>query len=101
TMVDVLGNVLSVLALRRADGVARLIAARLEAMAGPLKRSIDINEAKWAAVDLLASLLWCVLVAVYAAQAAGLIGAEVTGGASAGVATGIALGKVFMVYEYS
>ncbi|MCC4114386.1 ABC transporter ATP-binding protein/permease [Aromatoleum toluclasticum] len=101
TMVDVLGNVLSVLALRRADGVARLIAARLEAMAGPLKRSIVINEAKWAAVDLLASLLWCVLVAVYAAQAAGLIGAEVTGGAAAGVATGIALGKVFMVYEYS
>lgn len=97
TMVDVLGNVLSVLALRRADGVARLIAARLEAMAGPLKRSIVINEAKWAAVDLLASLLWCVLVAVYAAQAAGVIGA----GAAAGVATGIALGKVFMVYEYS
>ncbi|WP_232299312.1 ABC transporter ATP-binding protein [Azoarcus sp. CIB] len=97
TMVDVLGNVLSVLALRRAEGVARLIAARLEAMAGPLKRSIVINEAKWAAVDLLASLLWCILVAVYAAQAAGLIGAE----AAAGVATGIALGKVFMVYEYS
>ncbi|SIR56244.1 ABC-type multidrug transport system, ATPase and permease component [Aromatoleum tolulyticum] len=97
TLVDVLGNVLSVLALRRAEGVARLIAARLEAMAGPLKRSIVINEAKWAAVDLLASLLWCILVAVYAAQAAGLIGAE----AAAGVATGIALGKVFMVYEYS
>lgn len=97
TMVDVLGNVLSVLALRRAEGVARLIAARLEAMAGPLKRSIVINEAKWAAVDLLASLLWCILVAVYAAQAAGVIGAE----AAAGVATGIALGKVFMVYEYS
>ncbi|HJV25540.1 MAG TPA: ABC transporter ATP-binding protein [Aromatoleum sp.] len=97
TLVDVLGNVLSVLALRRGEGVARLIAARLAQMAGPLKRSIVLNEAKWCSVDLLASLLWCVLVTVYAAQAAGAIG----GAAAAGVATGIALGKVFMVYEYA
>jgi len=94
TLVDVFGNVLSVLALRRGDGVARLIAARLAAMFAPLKRSIVLNEAKWCSVDLLATLLWCVLVAVYVAQAAG------AGGAAA-VAGGVALGKVFMVYEYA
>ncbi|BAL22606.1 ABC transporter ATP-binding protein [Azoarcus sp. KH32C] len=97
TLVDVLGNVLSVLALRRGEGVARLIAARLAQMAGPLKRSIVLNEAKWCSVDLLASLLWCVLVTVYAMQASGAVG----GAAAAGVVTGIALGKVFMVYEYA
>ncbi|ATE60840.1 ATP-binding cassette domain-containing protein [Thauera sinica] len=96
-LVDVLGNVLSVLALRRGEGVARLIGERLVAVFGPLKRSIVLNEVKWCSVDLLASLLWCVLVAVYAAEASGAIG----GAAVAGAAAGIALGKVFMVYEYA
>ena len=36
TLVDVLGNVLSVLALRRGEGVARLIGERLAAVFGPL-----------------------------------------------------------------
>lgn len=96
TLVDVLGNVFSVLALRRGEGVARLIAARLADAFGPLKRSIVLNEAKWCSVDLLASLLWCVLVAVYAAEAGGMFG-----GAVAAAAGGVALGKVFMVYEYA
>lgn len=96
-LVDVLGNVLSVLALRRGEGVARLIAARLSAVFEPLKRSIVLNEVKWCSVDLLASLLWCVLVGVYAAEAAGVFGAAPV----AAVAGGIALGKVFMVYEYA
>lgn len=87
-LVDVLGNVFSVLALRRGGGAARLIASRLADVFGPLKRSIVLNEAKWCSVDLLASLLWCVLVAVYAMEAGGAGG-------------GIALGKVFMVYEYA
>lgn len=93
TLVDVLGNVFSVLALRRGEGVARLIAARLADAFGPLKRSIVLNEAKWCSVDLLASLLWCVLVAVYAAEAGGAFGGVAAGG--------VALGKVFMVYEYA
>lgn len=96
TLVDVLGNVFSVLALRRGEGVARLIADRLADAFGPLRRSIVLNEAKWCSVDLLASMLWCVLVAVYAAEAGGLFGGVV--GAAAG---GVALGKVFMVYEYA
>lgn len=94
TVVDVLGNVFSVLALRRGGGAARLVAARLAAAFGPLRRSIVLNEIKWCSVDLLASLLWCVLVGVYAAEAGGLIG-------GAAVAGGVALGKVFMVYEYA
>ncbi|MER2555269.1 MAG: ABC transporter ATP-binding protein [Thauera sp.] len=107
TLVDVLGNVLSVLALRRGAGVARLIGERLVAVFGPLKKSIVLNEAKWCSVDLLASALWCVLVGVYAAEAAGVfgLGGTTAGGAAAGgvaaAAGTIALGKVFMVYEYS
>jgi ABC-type multidrug transport system fused ATPase/permease subunit len=102
TLVDVLGNVLSVLALRRGAGVARLIGERLVAVFGPLKKSIVLNEAKWCSVDLLASALWCVLVGVYAAEAAGVfgLGGAAAGGAAAAAGT-IALGKVFMVYEYS
>src|SRR5690606_36383769 len=102
TLVDVLGNVLSVLALRRGAGVARLIGERLVAVFGPLKKSIVLNEAKWCSVDLLASALWCVLVGVYAAEAAGVFGfgATAAGGVAAAAGT-IALGKVFMVYEYS
>lgn len=102
TLVDVLGNVLSVLALRRGAGVGRLIGERLVAVFGPLKKSIVLNEAKWCSVDLLASALWCVLVGVYAAEAAGVFGfgATAAGGVAAAAGT-IALGKVFMVYEYS
>ncbi len=101
TLVDVLGNVLSVLALRRGAGVARLIGERLLAVFGPLKKSIVLNEAKWCSVDLLASALWCVLVGVYAAEAAGVFGLGAAAGGAAAAAGTIALGKVFMVYEYS
>lgn len=101
TLVDVLGNVLSVLALRRGEGVARLIGERLAAVFGPLKKSIVLNEAKWCSVDLLASALWCVLVGVYAAEAAGVFGFGAAAGGVAAAAGTIALGKVFMVYEYS
>lgn len=101
TLVDVLGNVLSVLALRRGAGVARLIGERLLAVFGPLKKSIVLNEAKWCSVDLLASALWCVLVGVYAAEAAGVFGFAAAAGGAAAAAGTIALGKVFMVYEYS
>ncbi|MCB1954829.1 MAG: ABC transporter ATP-binding protein [Rhodocyclaceae bacterium] len=86
-LADALGNVFSITALRRGQGVAALVAARLEATFAPLRRAIVLNEAKWAGVDLLATALWCALVAAYAWQAA----AE---GA-------VALGKVFMVYEYA
>jgi ATP-binding cassette subfamily B protein len=101
TLVDVLGNVLSVLALRRGEGVARLIGERLLAVFGPLKKSIVLNEAKWCSVDLLASALWCVLVGVYAAEAAGVLGFGAAAGGAAAAAGTVALGKVFMVYEYS
>ncbi len=51
-------------------------------------------------MNLLASALWCVLVGVYAAEAAGVFGFGAAAGGAAAAGT-IALGKVFMVYEYS
>ncbi|MDY0013978.1 MAG: ABC transporter ATP-binding protein [Rhodocyclaceae bacterium] len=96
-LVDALGNVESLFALRRGRGVAALVMGRLRASFAPLRRGIVLNEAKWATVDLLSSLLWCVLVALYAWQASGPAAAGVAAGA---VAT-VALGKVFMVYEYA
>ncbi|ENO89824.1 ATP-binding cassette domain-containing protein [Thauera linaloolentis] len=101
TLVDVLGNVFSVLALRRGEGVAHLIATRLAAVFGPLRRGIVLNELKWCSVDLLANALWCVLVGIYAAEAAGVISPGGGVALLAGAAGGIALGKVFMVYEYA
>src|SRR5574337_1131246 len=89
-LVDALRNVFSITALRRGQGVAALVAGRLAASFEPQRRAIVLNEAKWATVDLLASLLWCLLVALYAWLES-----------SAAVAGGVALGKVFMVYEYS
>ncbi|MBL8439073.1 MAG: ABC transporter ATP-binding protein [Zoogloeaceae bacterium] len=92
-LVDALGNVFSITALRRGKGVAALVAERLAASFEPLRRNIVLNEAKWATVDLLSSLLWCVLVGLYAWLE--------SSAATAAVAGGVALGKVFMVYEYS
>src|SRR5574337_917432 len=93
-LVDALRNVFSITALRRGQGVAALVAGRLAASFAPQKRAIVLNEAKWATVDLLASLLWCLLVALYAWL-------ESSAAAAGAVAGGVALGKVFMVYEYS
>ncbi|MBL8445919.1 MAG: ABC transporter ATP-binding protein, partial [Zoogloeaceae bacterium] len=92
-LVDALGNVFSITALRRGKGVAALVAERLAASFEPLRRNIVLNEAKWATVDLLSSLLWCVLVGLYAWLE--------SSAATAAMAGGVALGKVFMVYEYS
>lgn len=92
-LVDALGNVFSITALRRGAAVASLVAERLRATFAPQRKSILLNEGKWASVDLLSTLLWCVLVTLYAVLA--------TQEAAAGTTSGVALGKVFMVYEYS
>lgn len=93
SLVDGLGNVLTVLALRRSTGVAALVAQRLKAIFAPLRAAIVLNEAKWCTVDLLASLLWCALVGLYAWLASQSPAPEGS--------PGLALGKVFMVYEYA
>ena len=65
-LVDALGNIVSVLALRLQTASRRLLGERLASIVVPLKRAIVVNEAKWCAVDLMNAALWCGLVALYA-----------------------------------
>ena len=92
-LVDSLGNITTVFALRRRNGVANLMLERMRATFAPLRRSMVVNEAKWCTVDLLSALLWCVLVALYAWLAAS--------GAAGPDHEMLKLGNVFMVYEYA
>lgn len=92
-LVDSIGNITTVFALRRREGVANMMQERLRATFPPLRRSMVINEAKWCTVDLLSALLWCVLVALYAWLAAS--------GAPGPDHEVLKLGNVFMVYEYA
>jgi len=88
TWAQVLTGMLTVRALRLQQGVLRLLENKLEAVYRPLRKSVVVNEVKWGAVDVLGPVLWCSLVVVYVLEAA------------AAGATQIALGGVFMVYEY-
>jgi ABC-type multidrug transport system fused ATPase/permease subunit len=87
-LVDFLGNVGTVLALRLQQAAAKLLGDRLVAVFAPLKRSIVVNESKWASVDLANVALWCSLVALYAWLA------------QRGDGT-LLLGNVFMVFQYA
>ncbi|MDO4682284.1 MAG: ABC transporter ATP-binding protein [Lautropia sp.] len=114
---DGLVNILSVLALRLNRGVLRLVENRLTAVFVPVKRAIVYNEGKWAAVDLLNTLLWIGLLSLYVwlsvkgmvpgAEVAASVGAAASEGAasvSAGAAAaseGVKIGNLFMVYEYA
>jgi len=62
----------------------------------PVKRSIVLNEAKWCVVDVFSTLMWCFLVGLFAYLQA--VGKASTSGAAA---SGVAIGSLFMVYEYS
>jgi ABC-type multidrug transport system fused ATPase/permease subunit len=86
-LLDFVGNVGSLLALRLQPAARRLLDERLRAVFQPLGRSIVLNEWKWCGVDLMTIALAWGLVAVYAwrAQAAGAV----------------MLGSLFMVYQYA
>ena len=87
-LLDVLGNIGSVMCMRLQPSAHRLLAQRLDAVFGPLKRMIVLNEVKWCAVDLLSvCLTW------------GLVASYVWRGGSAG--GGVMLGTLFMVYQYA
>ena len=86
-LLDCLGNITTVLALRLHDTTRRLLAHRLQAVVEPMRRSITLAEWKWCAVDLLGVLLSWGLVGLYAWQVA-----------SSGA---LMLGGVFMVYQYA
>lgn len=91
-LLDLLGNVSTVLSLRVGAASRALLGTRLGAIFAPLRRNIVLNEAKWCAVDLLGVVLCWGLVAVYAWQAHR--GAAVGG-------TPLLIGSVFMVYQYA
>ena len=87
-LIDFLGNVSTVMALRLHENTRRLLGTRLAAIFVPLKHSIALNELKWCAVDLFSVGLTWALVATFV----GLTGRA--GGA-------ILIGSVFMVYQYA
>ena len=87
-LVDLLGNIYTVLSLRLQDVTRLMIRARLDAVFVPLRRSIVLNEGKWAAVDLLGISLSWGLVALYAWLA------NRPGGT-------LLIGNLFMVYQYT
>lgn len=100
-MVDAIGNIMSVFALRQARGVLALMQRRLDAVYAPLRRMIVVNEGKWCAVDLASQALSCGLVALFAWLA-------LRGGASAslvpasnGPSPTLPIGNVFMVWSYA
>lgn len=92
-LVDTLGNIVSVFALRLEEATRRLLNSRLGMVFVPMKRAIVLNEGKWCAVDLLNAALWCSLVALYAWLSR-------RGVSGAGAPT-LMIGSVFMVYQYT
>ncbi len=92
-LVDTLGNIVSVFALRLEEATRRLLNTRLAQVFIPLKRAIVLQEAKWCTVDLLNAALWCFLVALYAWLA--------RRGDGSGAGATLMVGSVFMVYQYT
>jgi ABC-type multidrug transport system fused ATPase/permease subunit len=87
-LLDCVGNVGSLLALKLQPAARRLLDQRVAEAQAPMRRSIVLNEWKWCAVDLLTVSLSWGLVAAYAWQA------------HAGAAA-VMLGSLFMVYQYA
>ena len=86
-LLDVIGNIATVVGLRLQGHVQRLLARRLEAVFEPMRLSIGLNEAKWCVVDVVTmSITWCLVLGyVWTMRGAG---------------TGLMIGGVFMVYQY-
>jgi ATP-binding cassette, subfamily B, bacterial len=87
-LIDFLGNIATINSLRLQVSSRRLLDKRLQAVFGPLKRSMVLNEVKWCAVELLSvSLTWGLVVLFVWQQSK-------TGAA-------LMLGSVFMIYQYA
>jgi len=93
-LLDALGNITSVFALRQARAMKDLLQRRLESIFAPLRRSIVLNEAKWCTVDVCSKALSCSLVALFAWLAV----RHASGGAAQKT---IMLGSLYMVWEYA
>jgi ABC-type bacteriocin/lantibiotic exporter with double-glycine peptidase domain len=89
-LLDFTRNIATVMALRLEGAARQLVGQRLSNAFAPLRKSIEMNEAKWCTVDLLTiGLVWG-LVAFHAWQSVG---------GKAG-APSLLLGSIFMVYQY-
>ena len=94
TLLDSLGNVTTLFALRQARAVVALMQQRLQRVFEPVRRSIVVNELKWFSVDTASRTLSCVLVGLFVWLAS----------RSPGAATGtqvVLLGSLYMVWEYA
>lgn len=87
-LVDCLGNVATVVSLRLQEATRRLVGARLAEVSTPLRRSIVINEVKWATMELLNITIRSGLVVLYAALAYRATGS-------------VLVGTAVMVYQYA
>ncbi|HZR35453.1 MAG TPA: ABC transporter ATP-binding protein [Nevskia sp.] len=101
TVVDVIGNVVTVHALRQVRGVLALVRRRLEAVYKPLRRSIVVNEAKWGSVDLFSQALACALLILYVWMSARGLGGRPPVPAATTPTPTLPLGNVYMVWEYA
>jgi ABC-type multidrug transport system fused ATPase/permease subunit len=100
-LVDAIGNIITVHALRQGRGVMRLARLRLEKVYEPLRRSIVVNEAKWGTVDIFSQALGCILLVLFVwLSAHGLGGSPPVPAATAPTPT-LALGTIYMVWEYA
>jgi len=91
-LVDTLGNIVSIFALRLEEATRKLLGARLAMIFVPMKRAIVLHEGKWCSVELLNAALWCSLVALYA---------WLTHVRARGATEPLLIGNVFMVYQYT
>jgi len=90
-VLDSLGNVTTLFALRQARAVIALLRRRLQEVFEPVRRSILINELKWFTVDIASRAFACVLVGFFAWLA--------TRSPSTGQV--LLLGSIYMVWEYA
>lgn len=88
--VELLGQVFTVQALRGWGMARRRVERALAALAEPLRHMVLLNEIKWAMVEVGSAAMWCGLVVLYVVLQ--------HGSAAAG---GVALGGLYMVYEYA
>lgn len=101
-MNDFLGHMGTVLSLRLQQASSRLLRARLDAVFEPLGRIVVLTEWKWCMVDLASTALTWSLVMGYVWSAVhGASTSAPISGQTGGLATGIAIGTIFMVYQYA
>jgi ATP-binding cassette subfamily B protein len=95
TLLDSLGNVTTLFALRQARSVVALMQQRLQQVFEPVKGLIVINEIKWFSVDIASRVLSCVLVGLFAWLATR------SQGTAGNPQQAIMLGSLYMVWEYA